>query len=98
MWEGGAAAFDRVDEWSDLDLLVDVDLFMTDSAKLADLILPACTSFERNELKFYPNGYAIWTRPAISPLGESRSDVDIIMDLARRGGVKKLVIGTKPER
>jgi hypothetical protein len=25
LWEGGAAAFDRVDEWSDLDLLVDVD-------------------------------------------------------------------------
>lgn len=25
MWEGGAAAFKRVDEWSDLDLLIDVD-------------------------------------------------------------------------
>jgi predicted nucleotidyltransferase len=25
LWEGGAAAFGRVDEWSDLDILVDVD-------------------------------------------------------------------------
>ena len=25
MWEGGAAAFDRVDEWSDIDLQFDVD-------------------------------------------------------------------------
>lgn len=25
MWEGGAAAFDRVDEWSDIDLQVDAD-------------------------------------------------------------------------
>jgi len=25
MWEGGAAAFDRVDEWSDIDLQIDVD-------------------------------------------------------------------------
>jgi len=25
MWEGGAAAFNRVDEWSDIDLQVDVD-------------------------------------------------------------------------
>jgi predicted nucleotidyltransferase len=25
IWEGGAAAFGRVDEWSDLDILVDVD-------------------------------------------------------------------------
>jgi hypothetical protein len=25
MWEGGAAAFDRIDEWSDIDLQVDTD-------------------------------------------------------------------------
>lgn len=67
-----------------LDFLVDVDLFMTDSAKLADVVLPACSSFERRELKFYPEKYVIWTTPAIQPLGESRSDTDIIFDLARR--------------
>ncbi|MFH1490681.1 MAG: molybdopterin dinucleotide binding domain-containing protein, partial [Pseudomonadota bacterium] len=69
-----------------LDLLVQVDLFMTDTAKMCDIILPACSSFERSELKLYPypTKYAIWTRPAIQPLGESRSDADIICDLARR--------------
>ena len=67
-----------------LDFLVDVDIFMTDSAKLADVVLPACTSFERSELKFYPQRHVIWTQPAIRPLGESRSDADIIFDLARR--------------
>lgn len=67
-----------------LDFLVDVDLFMTDSAKLADLVLPACTSFERSELKFYAEQYVIWTQPAIRPQWESRSDTDIIFDLARR--------------
>jgi anaerobic selenocysteine-containing dehydrogenase len=67
-----------------LDFLVDVDIFMTDTAKLADLVLPACTSFERSELKFYPEQYVIWTRPVIRPLWESRSDADIIFDLARR--------------
>jgi hypothetical protein len=25
LWEGGAAAFDRVDEWSDIDVMVDVE-------------------------------------------------------------------------
>src|SRR5262245_27231952 len=25
MWQGGAAAFNRVDEWSDIDLQIDVD-------------------------------------------------------------------------
>jgi len=56
---------------------------MTDSAKLADVVLPACTSFERSELKFYPQKYVIWTQPAIRPQWESRSDADIIFDLAR---------------
>ena len=63
---------------------MDVDLFMTDSARLADIVLPACTSFERNELAIFPSRYAIWTEPVIPPLYESRSDVDIIVDLSRR--------------
>jgi anaerobic selenocysteine-containing dehydrogenase len=67
-----------------LDFLVEVDLFMTDSASSADLVLPACSSFERSELKFYPEKYVIWTSPLIKPLGESRSDADIIFDLAAR--------------
>ncbi len=67
-----------------LDFLVEVDIFMTDTAKLADVVLPACTSFERSELKFYPQQYVIWTKPVIRPLWESRSDADIIFDLARR--------------
>jgi anaerobic selenocysteine-containing dehydrogenase len=67
-----------------LDFLVDVDLFMTDSAKFADVVLPACTSFERSELKFYPQKYVIWTQPAIRPQWESRSDADVIFDLAQR--------------
>ncbi len=66
-----------------LEFLVDVDLFMTDTARLADVILPACSSFERQELKLYPEQAAIWTEPVIRPLGESRSDVEIIFALAR---------------
>jgi anaerobic selenocysteine-containing dehydrogenase len=67
-----------------LDFLVDVDLFLTDSAKLADIILPAASSFERSELKIWPERYAMWTRPVIAPVGQSRSDIDIICDLAGR--------------
>ncbi|MFH1490925.1 MAG: molybdopterin dinucleotide binding domain-containing protein, partial [Pseudomonadota bacterium] len=40
--------------------------------------------FERSELKFYPQKYAIWTQPVIQPLGDSRSDADIIYQLAER--------------
>ena len=67
-----------------LEFFANVDLFMTDTAKLADVVLPACSSFEREELTIYPSRYAVWTEPIIPPLGESRSDADIIADLARR--------------
>jgi len=70
-----------------LDFLVDIDLFLTDSAKLADLVLPACTSFEKNDLRVWSPNYAIWTEPVIKPVGESRSDINIIIDLADKLGL-----------
>lgn len=67
-----------------LDFFVDVDLFMTESAKLADIVLPACSTFERNELAISPTRYAIWTEPAIPPVGQARPDIDIVIELAKR--------------
>ncbi len=64
------------------DFLVNTDLFLTDTCKLCDIILPACTSFERGELKIWPDGYIWYTKPVISPLGQARSDVEIICQLA----------------
>ena len=64
-----------------LDFFVDIDLFLTDTAKFADIVLPACTSFERSEFKVYP-GLAQYTQPVIHPLYESKSDTDILFMLA----------------
>jgi len=81
MWPGSDFNLDNLKK---LDFLIDVDLFMTDSAKYADIVLPACTSFERREFRYYVENYVMWTQPVIAPLGESRPDVDIVFDLARR--------------
>jgi anaerobic selenocysteine-containing dehydrogenase len=70
-----------------LDFFVDMDLFMTDTARLADVVLPACSSFERDELTMHPSRFASWTQPAIPPVGESRSDVEVIIELSRRLGL-----------
>ena len=70
-----------------LDFFVDVDLFLTDTAKLADIVLPCCSSFERSEFKVFRGGYAQFTEPVIAPLGESRPDDEIICELARRLGL-----------
>lgn len=71
-----------------LDFFVDIDLFMTDSARLADVVLPACSSFEREEFKVYPGGFAAYYKPAIEPLYEARSDARIISELCARLGIE----------
>jgi anaerobic selenocysteine-containing dehydrogenase len=81
MWPGSDFMLESLKK---LDFMVSVDLFMTETCKLADVILPACTSFERSELKLWVENYVMWTQPVIEPLWESRSDADIIFDLARR--------------
>ncbi len=67
-----------------LDFFVNVDIFMTETAKYADLILPACSSVERSELRCYQERYIIYTQPAIEALHQSKSDADIIFDLGKR--------------
>ena len=81
MWPGSDHMLESLKK---LDFLVDLDLFMTDTAKYADIVLPVCSSFERSEFKMYRNRYAIMTQPVIPPLWESRSDTDVIFDLAKR--------------
>lgn len=66
-----------------LDFFVNTDLFMTDTAKWADIVLPACSSFERGEFKPYAGATAWYTSPVIEPLGEAKSDVEICTELAR---------------
>ncbi len=66
-----------------LDFFVDIDMFMTYTTKYADIVLPACSSLERGELKAYQGGYLFYTQPVIPPLYDSRSDVDIMCEIAR---------------
>lgn len=79
MWPDSGRMFRALKK---LDFFVDTDLFLTDAAKYADIVLPACTSMERGEFKPYPGGRAFYTKPVIPPLGSARSDVQILSDLA----------------
>ncbi|MBR2669840.1 MAG: molybdopterin-dependent oxidoreductase [Solobacterium sp.] len=66
-----------------LDFFADVDLFLTDTAKYADIVLPACTSLERETFMPYNGGKVWYTKKAIEPLGEAKSDPEIISLLAQ---------------
>ncbi len=74
-----------------LDLLVVADLFMSETAKLAHIILPVCSSVETLGLA-YNYGltmgipFAMLSKKLIEPLGESRPDWWIFSELGRRMG------------
>lgn len=84
MWPGSQ---DFIDQLCKLDFIVDADLFLTDSAKYADIVLPACSSAERREIRCWPMGYVQFSQPAIEPVGESKSDVQILAELSKRLGL-----------
>ena len=67
-----------------LDFIFATDLFWTDMCTYADVVLPVCSSLERSEVKCYPGGNYYYTSPAIDPLFESRDDVTVMTELARR--------------
>ncbi len=68
-----------------LELLVVSELFMTPTAELADIVLPAATVFEFDEVSPYPPMSFIQAYPKIAdPPGECWSDMKIINELAKR--------------
>lgn len=80
-----------------LDFLVNTDLFLTDTCKLCDIVLPACSSLERSELKAYGGGKLLRTKPVISPLYESKPDVEIICQLAKVMELDDVLLCDGPE-
>ena len=75
-----------VEALKSLDFLVVQDIFLSETAELADVVLPG-TSFVEKEGTFTNTERRVQrVRRAISPQGGSRPDGDIIIDLAERLG------------
>jgi len=76
-----------------LDLIVDTELFMTPTARYADILLPVCSYLEFSDLIPHPYPYVQLQQKVIDPLYESKSDVDIAAGLARRLGFGEYFAG-----
>ncbi|MGH2588438.1 MAG: molybdopterin-containing oxidoreductase family protein [Dehalococcoidia bacterium] len=64
------------------------DAFLSDTARYADIVLPACMAVETEDLyRSYGTYYAQHGPALIEPLGESRSNVWVVQELARRLGL-----------
>src|SRR5690606_9157373 len=64
--------------------LVVQDLFLTETAQLADVVLPAATWGEKTGTFTNTDRTVHLSEKAVAPPGEARSDLDIFIDYARR--------------
>ncbi|MGA7677971.1 MAG: molybdopterin-dependent oxidoreductase [Dehalococcoidia bacterium] len=83
-----------------LEFVVNQSIWFEGEAKFADIILPACTNFERWDISEFANcgGYVqhsfnqcnhrviLMQHKCIEPLGESKSDFQIFLELAKKLG------------
>ena len=69
-----------------LEMLVVQDPFLTDTAKLAHFVLPACTYAEKDGTFTNLEGRVLRVRQAMDPLGESLPDWHIMTALANAMG------------
>ena len=70
---------------NELDFLVTIDRQLTSDSAYADIVLPATTYFENTSYMTYGSVFKIRER-MIEPLGEARSDIFILSELAKRLG------------
>lgn len=74
---------------SEIDTLVVIDLFMTDTAKQADVVLPCTTFFEGEDIKV--NSWSPWIYycpKVIEPIGETQPDEEIFLELGKLLGLE----------
>jgi anaerobic selenocysteine-containing dehydrogenase len=75
------------------ETIVLIDNVMTASARYADILLPATSSFEENDLTYQGHrvemGALILRQKAIEPLGECRTLYDICAGIARRMNIEQ---------
>ena len=86
---------------SSLECVVNQSIYMEGDAQFADIILPACTSFERDDISEWGNSgavlhhntdqlnhrMAILQHKCIEPLGESKPDYQIFTGILNRLGM-----------
>ena len=86
---------------ANLEFVVNQSIWLEGEAKFADVILPACTNFERWDIGEFANAggiaehtftqcnhrVAVMQHKCIEPLGESKSDFQIFLELAERLGL-----------
>jgi formate dehydrogenase major subunit len=79
----------HAEEWvRGLEFLAVQDLFLTETARWADVVLPGSSFAEKGGTVANTDRHIQLMQPALDPPGEARRDLDILIDLSRRIGVR----------
>jgi len=104
-WAGGANFTHHQDTnrliraWQKPELVVISECFWTAAAKHADIVLPATTSFERNDMTMtgdYSNQHMVPMKRVVPPRDEARDDLEVFAELSERweqGGGERFTEG-----
>jgi anaerobic dimethyl sulfoxide reductase subunit A len=82
----GSDVAKNVRAFTTAELTVCHELFLTPTARYCDVVLPATTFLEREDIVFTAHNYLHYSHQAVAPVGEARNDYDILADLADRLG------------
>ena len=82
--------------WTKPETVVVHDSWWTPTARRADIVLPATTTLERDDIGGSSrDSYVFAMQQAIAPVGSSRDDFDIFSELAQRGGFADAYTGAR---
>jgi biotin/methionine sulfoxide reductase len=77
--------------WRKPETVIFHEQFWTAAAKMADIVLPATTTLERDDIGYSTRSpYMIAMKKACEPLGEARDDFAIFAAIAQRMGVGEI--------
>jgi anaerobic selenocysteine-containing dehydrogenase len=80
-----------------IEFTVVSDIFMTPTAQLADLVLPAATWLEQDDVVYFHKIWCTLARKKVAQYEEARDDRDVIFDLADRLGLHEAFPWTSSE-
>ena len=75
------------------------DIFQTDTADYADIVLPATTQLEHLDVhSSYGHLYVLANNPAIAPVGEAKPNTEVFRLLAAAHGLRRAVLRARATR
>ena len=84
--------------WTKPETIVVHESWWTPTARRADIVLPATTTLERDDIGGSSrDSYVFAMQQAIAPVSSSRNDFDIFSELAQRGGFADAYTGARTE-